>query len=398
MSERGAVPGVPTEVKGLSAVSLLNDCSSEMVYPVLPAFLTGTLGASPLALGALDGAAELTAAAVKWGSGRLADRPRWAAPLILAGYGIAGAVRPLIALAGSAWQVVGFRVVDRVGKGLRSPPRDALIAGLTAPSVRGRAFGFHRAADHLGAVLGSLAAWALLSRQVEVRAVIGYSAIPGVLAVLVLIAVLRRAAAKAGVSPGAAAPQARVHQDADARGRKFWAPVAVLVLLAAGRLPETLLLLRLQDFGVSLAAVPLLWGALHVVRSAASYPGGILSDRLGVRVAVALGALLYAGIAAGLGVAAGAGGVGLFLGYGLVAGVLEPAERVAVAKLAPVRTGRGFGTYQGLAGLAALPAGLLFGACYASLGGPAALFVSGGVLLLGVVLWLTVSDRVPVSK
>jgi len=145
---------LPPQVKGLSAVSLFNDFASEMVYPVLPAFITGPLGGSAMALGALDGAAELTAAVVKWISGRLADRPGWAKPLILLGYGVAVLVRPLIGLVGAAWQVIGFRVIDRVGKGMRSPARDAVISELTTERLRGRAFGFHRAADHLGAVLG----------------------------------------------------------------------------------------------------------------------------------------------------------------------------------------------------------------------------------------------------
>ena len=177
--------------KGLSLVSLFNDFASEMVYPLLPAFVTRSLGGGPLALGLLDGAAELTSSVVKWISGRLADRPGWRRPLILWGYATAVLVRPLISVAGSAWQVVGFRVIDRFGKGLRTPPRDALIAEITPPPLRGRAFGFHRGADHFGAVLGSLAAWFLLSRGADVRSVIGWSVVPGVVAFVVLAVVLR---------------------------------------------------------------------------------------------------------------------------------------------------------------------------------------------------------------
>src|SRR5688500_7398570 len=163
-----------------------------MVYPLLPAFITRTLGGGALVLGLLDGAAELTSSVVKWLSGRLADRPGWQRPLILGGYGLAVLVRPLIAGAGSALQVVGLRVVDRIGKGVRTPPRDAMIAEITAPAGRGRAFGFHRGADHFGAVLGSLAAWWLLSRGTDVRSVIGWSVVPGVVAFVVLAVVLRR--------------------------------------------------------------------------------------------------------------------------------------------------------------------------------------------------------------
>ena len=389
------LPGgaVPRPVKGLSAVSLFNDFASEMVYPVLPAFVTTTLGGSALALGALDGAADLTAAAVKWGSGRLSDRPRWTKPLILAGYGVAVLIRPLIAVAGAAWQVVGFRVLDRVGKGLRSPARDALVAFLTPASARGRAFGFHRGADHFGAVLGALAAWLLLQRGTALRDVIGWSVVPGAVAVLVLVVVLKSVNSERstvnGTNPANPVPVHGSPFTVDAVGKQFWGPVLVLVLLTAGRLPETLLLLRLQDLGVPVATIPLVWAALHVVRSGASYPGGWLVDRLGTRGAVAAGALLYAVVATALAAALGAGGaIAIFLCYGVVAGLLEPAERVAITRLAPVRTGRGFGNFQGLAGLAALPAGLGFGLLYRDLGGPVALLGSAMCLAVGVPLWL----------
>jgi MFS family permease len=183
--------GVPGTVKGLSLVSLFNDLASEMVYPLLPAFVTRTLGGGAVLLGVLDGASELTSSLVKWGSGRLADRPGWRRPLILVGYAVAVLVRPLIAVADAAWQVIGFRVIDRTGKGIRTPPRDALISQVTPPKQRGRAYGFHRGADHFGAVLGSLAAWWLLGTGADVRSVIGWSAVPGVMAVAVLAVVLR---------------------------------------------------------------------------------------------------------------------------------------------------------------------------------------------------------------
>ncbi len=394
---------VPREVKGLSAVSLFNDFSSEMVYPILPAFVTATLGGSAVALGALDGAADLTAAVVKWGSGRLADRPRWTKPLILTGYGVAVLIRPLISVAGAAWQVVGFRVLDRVGKGLRSPARDALISSLTPPAAKGRAFGFHRAADHLGAVLGSLTAWMLLRQDAGVRDVIGLSAIPGILAVFVLLFVLKSVNLQRSTVNGKVQPTASGYQlsvgSSDAAGRDFWLPVLVLVFLTVGRLPETLLLLRLQDLGVPVATIPLIWAALHVVRSGASYPGGWLVDRMGTRGSVAMGALLYAGVASALAVVLGTwSAIAVFLLYGVVAGLLEPAERVAIARLAPVRTGRGFGNYQGLAGLAALPAGLAFGFAYKNLGGPAALLASAACLAAGMLVWLTVTARASLPR
>src|SRR5262249_34678574 len=160
-------------------------------------------------------------------------------------------------------------------KGLRTPPRDAVLAAVTEPSQRGRAFGFNRALDHLGAVLGSLAAWLLLQASVGVREGIGWSALPGVLAILVLLVALR------GVSgPGPRVPDPRSATTRDAAGLRYWLPASVLVLLTVARLPETLLLLRLQQLGVPVAAIPLAWAALHVIRSSFSYPGGVLTDRI----------------------------------------------------------------------------------------------------------------------
>jgi MFS family permease len=383
-------PAVPRTVKGLSLVSLFNDFASEMVYPLLPAFVTGTLGGGALILGLLDGAADLTSAVLKVVSGRLADRAGWRKPLILLGYATAVLVRPLIAVTGAAWQVVGFRVVDRVGKGIRTPPRDALIATVSSPEARGRAFGFHRAADHFGAVVGSLAAWYLLTRGAEVRSVIGWSVAPGLLAFVLLAVVLRGAQALAPVPAGTARPPA------DASGRVFWAPVLALTALTLFRLPETLLLLRLQQQGVAVAAVPLVWAGLHVVRSASSYPGGWLSDHLGPRLAVAAGGVVFAGAAGALAVALGpAGAIAVFLVLGLVAGLTEGAERALVARLAPVRTGRGFGLYHALTGATALPAGLIFGWIYQSVSGPAALAASAVGMMAAVAVWLAALPRIP---
>ena len=314
-------PTVPRTVKGLSLVSLFNDVASEMVYPLLPAFVTRTLGGGAILLGLLDGAADLTSAALKVVSGRLADRPGWRRPLILLGYGTAILVRPLTAVAGAAWQVVGFRVLDRVGKGIRTPPRDALIAEVTPEPLRGRAFGFHRAADHFGAVLGSLLAWYLVSHGAAVRSVIGWSALPGIIAFVLLALVLGVRGSGTGTGQGVDR-QPRV----DAVGKIFWGPVLALTALAFFRLPETLLLLRLQDRGVGVATVPLVWAVLHLVRSASSYPGGLISDRLGPRYTVAAGGLIFAAVALALAAPlAPAGAIAAFLALGLVAGLTESA-------------------------------------------------------------------------
>ncbi len=379
---------VPPTVRGLGAVSLFNDLASEMVYPLLPALLTTGLGAGATVLGVLDGAADLAAAGLKWVSGRLADRQGWRRPLIGGGYALAVVVRPLMALATSAWQVVGLRVGDRVGKGLRTPARDALIAAVTHPEARGRAFGFHRAADHAGAVLGALAAWVLLRADVSLRGVIAASLVPGVLVLAILWAVLRRVAEN---SPPSVPPAL-----SDATGRVFWTPVLVLAGLVLLRVPEALLLLRLQDLGVAVGTIPLVWAGLHVVRTLASYPGGALTDRVGPTATVAGGSTLFAVTALLLGRPLGVpGAIGVFLAFGLVAGLTESAERTVVARLAPARTGRGFGAYHAVTGAAALPAGLFFGALYEGWGGPAALRWSAVGLLGVTALWLWAAPRRP---
>jgi MFS family permease len=384
---------VPARVKGLSLVSLFNDVASEMVYPLLPAFITRTLGGGALALGVLDGAAELTSSLVKWVSGRLTDRPGWQKPLILWGYALAVLVRPVISGATSAVQVVGLRVVDRIGKGVRTPPRDAMIAEITAPAARGRAFGFHRAADHFGAVLGSVAAWWLLSRGTDVRTVIAWSVVPGVIAFVVLAVVLRGVRGHSEVR----SQESGVRQEIAPHSRlrtpdSFWPPVLALTALTFFRLPEALLILRLQDRGVAVAAIPLVWGGLHVVRSLSSYPGGWLSDHLGPRRVIAAGGLLFAAVALLFGnpvtpVLA----ILLFLVLGLVAGLTESGERAVVARLGPLRVGRAFGSYHALVGAAALPAGLIFGALYQSAGARAALWGSAAGMGLAVVAWLVIS-------
>jgi MFS family permease len=375
-------PAIPRTVKGLALVSLCNDFASEMVYPLLPAFVVGVLGGSSTLLAALDGAADLAASLTKIIGGRLSDRAGWRKPLIVGGYFSAILVRPFMAVSSAAWQVVAFRVLDRVGKGLRTPARDALIADITPPAIRGRAFGFHRAADHFGSIPGSLLAWWLLMRAMDVRQVLAWSVMPGLLAGLVLLAVLR----EGDVRPLRPASQAQ-----DAGGRTFWAPVVALATLALLRAPETLLLLRLQHVGVQVSAIPLVWAGLHLVRTAVSYPGGWLTDHVGSRAMVATGGMMFAGAMALLALPVGpAAAVSVFLALGTVAGLTESSERTLIAKLAPKRTGRGFGAYHAVTGLAALPAAIGFGLVYQHLGGGVAMGCSAGGMLLATLGWLVV--------
>jgi MFS family permease len=381
---------LPSAVYWFGATSFANDLASEMVYPLLPAFVTRTLGGGALALGILDGAADTIAAAFKLVSGYLAERPRLRGPLVVGGYGIAALVRPLIAVASAAWHVVALRAVDRVGKGVRTAPRDVLIADATDPSLRGRAFGVHRAADHTGAILGPLLAAGLVALGVSVRQVFWVAVVPGLAAVLL---------AWVAVSKSASSEQRAVNR-ADggdppltARRSPLAPLLACLALAAFLRAPETLLILRAQDLGVSIAAAPLLWAALHVVRSLTSYPGGVLADRWGPRRTIAVGWLLYAVLAFLFARAHGpAQAWTVFLAFGLVSGLTESPERALVAALAGGhRRGRGFGWYHGVLSAVALPGAALFGWMYQVLGGDVALRASAIVTLAAILLLGAVS-------
>jgi MFS family permease len=360
----------------LAGVSLCNDVASEMIYPLLPPFVAG-LGGGPAILGLIDGASDFAAATLRWWSGRAADRSGTRGPLLGGGYLLANLVRPVLALATAAWQVVAIRVVDRIGKGLRSPARDALIADLTPSPLLGKAFGLHRSADHLGAVLGSLLAFELLRRGWPIREIFAASLAPGA-AALLLLAVALRLARRGG--PAAAGEER-------SRSRTSDPPAAGLVwlaALAAVRFPEALLLFRLQELGAPIPSLPLVWAVLHVVRSLASYPSGLVADRLGSRPALLLGALLHGLALIGLGVTGSpALALALFLGNGVVLGITEPAERAAIARLAPDKRGSAFGRYQALAGLGALAAGVAFGWGYQALG-PLAILAIAAALGLGV--------------
>jgi len=380
-------------VKLFGFVSLLNDFASEMIYPLLPAFVTGVLGGGAVALGALDGAADFAAALVKYRAGRLADNPRRRGPLIVLGYAVAVVVRPVIALTGAAWQVIGLRVTDRIGKGIRTPPRDALIADVTPPALHGRAFGFQRGLDHAGAVLGPLLAWWLLSSHaLDIRGVIAASIVPGVVVLMLAVWAVRdgtRTVAPSVSSPTPAPESSRVPSRPALSG-----PLLAISAFYLLRMPETLILLRTQQLGVSVTSVLLLWAALHVVRSSASFLGGALSDRFGPQRTMWLGWVSYAAIAYGFARAGGPSAAWvLFLVLGVVAGLTESPERAIVSRIAGGKQGTGFGVYHAATGIAALAGGLLLGSLYQSVNAALAFTVSaaGGVAL--AVLWPAIASR-----
>ena len=360
-------------VFSLGLVSLLTDASSEMIYPLLPAFLTTVLGASPAFLGVVEGFAEAVAAGLKVVSGRLSDRLARRKPLVVAGYALSSVVRPLVALAAAPVHVLAVRVTDRIGKGVRSAPRDALVALVTAPADRGRAFGFQRAMDHAGAMAGPLLASAvLLLRPGELRLVFALASVPAALAVLTLVVGVRE---EAGAAAAGRVRSAAVARDAGPLDPGLARYLAVLAVFTLGNSSDAFLLLRAQEAGVPVAAVPLVWTVHHLVKTSASTWGGGLSDRIGRRRAIALGwtayALAYAGFAA---VASPLGVVLLFAFYGLFHAFSEGAERALVADLAegPAR-GRAFGLFHAVTGAVLLPASLLTGFLWQRLGAAVAL-------------------------
>jgi MFS family permease len=378
---------LPRNVKALAAVSFLTDVSSEMIYPLLPLFLTTVLGAGAGAVGAIEGMAESTAALLKLVSGWWSDRVR-RKPLVLFGYGLAALARPLMAMAGSAGQVLAVRLADRVGKGVRSAPRDALIADVVAPTQRGRAFGVHRAADNAGAVLGPLVAWVLLQGlALPLRRVMWWAALPGALAVVVLALFVQERArerAPAGAQP-ILAPAASL-------GAPFWRYLGVLLLFTLGNSSDAFLLLRATQLGVPVALVPLLWAALSVVKSASSIPGGTLSDRVGRKPLIVGGWIVYSIVYILLARADAAWQVwGLFTLYGVYFGLTEGVEKAMVADLVPAsQRGAAYGWYNFAVGLGALPASVLFGFVWERFGAAAAFAMGAGIAAMASVAMLVV--------
>ncbi len=394
--------GLSRPVWLLGWVSLFTDMASEMVYPLLPLFLTQVLGASAMSLGVIEGAAEAASSALKVVSGWLADRSRSPKKLVLIGYGIASSVRPLIAIA-TAWpQVLAIRFADRIGKGIRGAPRDAMLADFAPANARGRVFGFHRAMDHAGAVSGPLLATAFLYFYPgDYRTLFALTIIPGIIVILFILKVPERASPETAPEAKTKTPLAsRPGGTLKSLGRPFYKAMAVIVIFSLGNASDAFLLLRLSDLGVATVWIPLLWSALHVVKVISSLAGGALSDRFGRRKLIALGWLWYALVYAGFGFFDTMGTViVIFLAYGLYFGLTEGNEKAWVADMAPATArGTAFGVYNAALGIGTLAASLIFGAIWTRVS-PQAAFLTGASLailaaaLLFTMFSATVGDR-----
>jgi MFS family permease len=397
----------------LGVVSLLTDASSEMIIPLLPMFLTQVVGAGALTLGWIEGMADTVASVLKLLAGRWSDRMGRRRPLILGGYSLSSAARPLIAFATAPWHILVVRVTDRLGKGLRSSPRDALIADSVEPKQRAAAFGLHRAMDHTGAVIGPLLAVAFLTFwSHDLRTLFLLAAIPGGLAVIVLAIGVREvakdsAAPTAGEtsekspgetsekslgetsekSPGETSEESPGSEPAIATAdKRLWRLLLPLGIFTLGNASDVFLLLKAGTERAPITALPLLWMALHVVKALASVSGGRLADRFGRRRLIVLGWIFYAAIYFAFAMAESRSTIWvLFVAYGIYHGLTEAAERALVAELVPRSArGAGFGWYHLTLGALTLLANLLFGLLWERYGSGAAFMSSAALALLAV--------------
>ena len=358
--------GLPRNVFAIGLVSLLNDASSEIIYPLLPVFLATSLGASAKAIGTIEGLAESISSLLKLFAGYLSDRLAKRKSLVVAGYTLASVARPLLAFAQTWTQVLAIRLTDRVGKGIRTAPRDAMIADTVRTEQRGLAFGFHRAMDHCGAVIGPIIGYVLVVLFVansrlpttgEFSKIFIVASIPALLAVIVAVVFMRESPVKA---PRGTEVVKLSLRGFDSNFKRF---LVVLALFTLSNSSDSFLILRAIDSGVSVAMVPLLWAAHHAMKVLSSLLGGDLSDRLGRKRLIVSGWVLYAAVYAGFAFATTKASLWvLFLIYGIYFGLVEGAEKALVADLVrPEQRGTAYGLYNLAFGITVFPASLLMG-------------------------------------
>jgi MFS family permease len=377
-----AILGLPATVWLLGLVSLFNDSASELLYPLVPLYLASVLMAGPKTLGIIEGIAEATSSLLKLFSGVLADRTASTKRWVVGGYSLAALARPLLAFAASWPVVLVLRFADRVGKGLRTSPRDALLAQSVEPTQRGLAFGLHRAMDNAGAVIGPLLATGLLALHVPLRHIFLWTAVPGAMAIA-LAACIRE--------PSSAQQPQRIPFQWNLHGfpPAFKRYLLVLALFTLGNSSNMFLLLRAKELGLPDYQVPLLWALVSTTAMLFSTPLSALSDRLGRQRLILSGWVVYGLFYLLLGLNGGHAWLlwPLFAGYGLFMAATEGAEKALVADLAPADLlGTAYGWFNLTAGIMLLPASLLFGGLW-QIAGPALAFgVAAGCALLAALL------------
>ncbi len=382
----------------LGLVSLLNDSASEMIYPLLPIFLTSTLGATPLIVGLIEGAADALSSILKLGAGWMSDHLPRRKPLIVGGYALATISRAWISVAGRWMSVLGARLLDRTGKGVRSAPRDAMIADVTPLESRGKAFGFHRALDHTGAVVGPLMAMLFLDAlRMPMRTVFMIAVIPGAIGVVLLMFALREKGrtVAASASPSAARPRAA----APTLPRPFWVALAAIALFSLANSSDVFLILQAHSAGVATGMLPLLWAAHHVIKALFSMQAGSRSDRVGRRNLLILGWGAYAVIYFVFPFARSMGAFfALFVAYAIPFTLAEGAERAWIGDLVPAELrGRSFGFYYLTTGLFVFAGTALFGTIYQAVS-PRAAFFTGGAIAAAAALFVSALGFRPVRR
>ena len=379
-------PPLHRNVKLLGWASCLNDIASEMIYPLLPQFLITVLGGNRFYLGIIEGVAESGASLLKLWSGAWTDRAGRRRGFVIIGYALAAVARPLVGLVLVPWQLFMVRTGDRIGKGIRTSPRDAMIADSTDPDFRGRAFGFHRAMDHLGAAIGPvLAAVFLWFWPGELRTLFLLTILPGLVVVWLLVMGLRETTT---TDP----PKERLQLTLKPFDHRFRLYLLALVVFTLGNSSDAFLLVRASELGIPTAMLPLLWFAFHIVKSAGNMVVGGLVDRVGPRLPLVIGWFLYAGVYIAFGFATAAWHAWtLFLVYGVFYALTEPAEKTLIANLVgSERKGLAFGWYNFAIGIAALPSSLIFGGLYDEFGPIAAFGWGAGLALVASVILLCV--------
>ena len=375
---------LPRNVVAIGLVSLLNDASSEIIYPLLPVFLTATLGASAEAVGIIEGAAESISSLLKLFAGYISDRIGKRKWLVVGGYALASFVRPFLGFANNWHQVLAIRLADRVGKGVRTSPRDAMIADTVSVEQRGLAFGFHRAMDHAGAVIGPLIGYVLVVLLVvnvtaptrrEFTLIFLVASVPSILAVLVAVFAMHESPVQR--AKAAELPKLSL-RGFDSNFKRF---LVILALFTLSNSSDSFLILRARDSGVSILLVPLLWAAHHASKVLSSLWGGDLSDRLGRKRLIVSGWILYAAVYCAFAFVSSEWGVWvLFLVYGVYFGLAEGAEKALVADLVrPEQRGTAYGLYNLALGIAVFPASLLMGMIW-DWKGPTAAFLISAVI------------------
>ena len=387
--EKKRLFGLSKNVVSLGFVSFLTDISSEMIYPLLPVFLTTVLGVSYSFVGLIEGVAETTASIVKFFSGWFSDKLRKRKALVFFGYALSSFTRPLVAIASVGWHVLAIRFSDRVGKGIRTSPRDALVASSTAESDRGKAFGFHRAMDNAGAVLGPLLAFGLLAIHPEhYKMVFWLASIPGLISLLVIAFFVKETGFEKIVNHTKKISLSLKPFDA-----RFKIYLLIIILFTLGNSSDAFLLLRAKSLNIPVTLLPILWVVLSAVKMLSSMPGGMLSDRIGRKKVIIAGWIIYALVYFGFAFASSAWHIwALFAIYGFFYGLTEGAEKALVADLVPNELrGTAYGLFNFAIGIAALPASLLmgiiwqtFGVIYAFLFGASLAFIAAILFILTV--------------